>query len=86
MENQVKEKDKKIRSAKLRSLGEQLKKNYIKKFLNRELEVLFETPSEGNSDNFIFVKVNSENNLINEVKKVKISRVFESHAEGELIE
>jgi len=86
MSNQVRDIDKKNRSAKLRKLGDQLQEIYIKKFLNKELDVLFETSSGGNSENFIFVKVNSDKDLTNEVKKVKISKVFESHAEGIIIE
>ena len=86
MQNQVQDIDKKNRSAKLRKLGDELQANYIKKFLNKELYVLFEQKSAGNSDNFIYVKVNSDKDLTNEVKRVKISKVFESYAEGTIIE
>ncbi|MBN2279408.1 MAG: tRNA (N(6)-L-threonylcarbamoyladenosine(37)-C(2))-methylthiotransferase MtaB [Candidatus Marinimicrobia bacterium] len=86
MPHQVRDIDKKNRSAKLRKLGDQLQENYIKKFLNKELDVLFESPSGGNSDNFVYVKVNSDKDLTNEMKKVKITKVFKSQAEGVIIE
>ncbi|MFP4547490.1 MAG: MiaB/RimO family radical SAM methylthiotransferase [Fidelibacterota bacterium] len=91
MKPQVPDIKKKERSAELRKLGEQLKKEYIAKFLNRNLTVLFEQELKkdrwgGNSGNFIYVKVNYNKNLNNQLKKVKITNVFNSHAEGEIIE
>ena len=91
MKNQVSDIDKKTRSKKLHKLGDSLKANYIKRFLNKELKVLFEQKMEdnfwgGNSENFIYVKVKSDKDLNNRIERVKISKVFESYAEGELIE
>ncbi len=91
MKNFVDGKTKKDRSGKLRQLGEKLQETYIKQFDGHELTVLFEQAMEqnlwgGNSDNYIYVKVKSNKNLTNNLKKVKITDCFQSHAEGKLIE
>src|SRR6056297_2879250 len=71
MKPQVPDIKKKERSAELRKLGEQLKQDYIARFLNRNLTVLFEQEIKkdhwgGNSGNFIYVKVTSNKNLNNQ--------------------
>ena len=91
MQNQVKDLDKKKRSNRLRQLGDELKSAYYQKFLGQQLDVLFEQKIDdeywgGNSDNYIYVKVKSEKDLNNSIEKVKITNVYESHAEGSLIE
>jgi threonylcarbamoyladenosine tRNA methylthiotransferase MtaB len=91
MKNQVRDADKKNRSEKLRLLGDNLKEKYYRKFIGKELEVLFEQKSGknywgGNSDNFIYVKVKSDKKLNNRLESVKIVGVSETYAEGSLVE
>ena len=70
MENQVDPKIKKERVHRLIELGEKLKEEYESKFINKELNVIVETYNpktklyQGYSDNYIDVKIESEENIL----------------------
>ncbi|MCH2207797.1 MAG: tRNA (N(6)-L-threonylcarbamoyladenosine(37)-C(2))-methylthiotransferase MtaB [Lentisphaerales bacterium] len=79
----------KRRSAVLRSISERKKLEYYEKFLGREVEVLFETGDEGHwtgyTDNYIRVSVPSEENLQNQIRKVKLNETAADFVMGELV-
>lgn len=82
---------KKERAERLRNLGELLKKRFLKKFVSRELTVLFEKKnelglSEGLSDNYITVRVSSSQLLINQMKRIRINSVSGGVARGEIVD
>ena len=70
MENQVDPKIKKERVHRLIELGEKLKEEYESQFINKELNVIVETYNpktklyQGYSDNYIDVKIESEENIL----------------------
>ena len=79
----------KRRSAVLRSIGERKKLEYNEKFLGREVKVLFETDDEGHwtgyTDNYIRVSVPSEENLQNQIRKVKLHETAADFVMGILV-
>jgi threonylcarbamoyladenosine tRNA methylthiotransferase MtaB len=79
----------KKRSALLRSISEKKKREYSEKFLNKELSVLFESGSEGHwsgyTENYIRVTVPTEENLVNQIRQVKLKEVTADFVMGELL-
>ncbi len=75
LSNQIPEKTKKEQAKKLNDLAKKLEENYKKKFIGRNLSVLFEEKKggfwTGLGSNYIRVKVKSKKNLKNQIKKVK---------------
>ncbi|MCK9478244.1 MAG: tRNA (N(6)-L-threonylcarbamoyladenosine(37)-C(2))-methylthiotransferase MtaB [Firmicutes bacterium] len=55
MKNQIDDATKAKRSKELIALGESLRKNYLEKFIGKRLTVLFETTTQGFTDNYIRV-------------------------------
>lgn len=89
MKNQIDELVKKERVKKLIDLSNKLERNYLENYLNKDVEVLFETCnngiSSGHTDNYLMVKVDKiikENTII----KIKIKRIIENYLEGEIYE
>ena len=81
MPNQVDGNIKEERSRKLIALSDENEREYNKKYIGKEVEVLFEEPHlenckkfmKGHTTNYIVVKVEGEDQkLENEIKKVKI--------------
>ena len=81
MPNQVDGNIKEARSRKLIALSDENEREYNKKYIGKEVEVLFEEPHlengkkfmKGHTTNYIVVKVEGEDQkLENEIKKVKI--------------
>lgn len=81
MPNQVDGNIKEARSRKLIALSDENEREYNKKYIGKEVEVLFEEPHlengkkfmKGHTTNYIVVKVEGEDKkLENEIKKVKI--------------
>jgi threonylcarbamoyladenosine tRNA methylthiotransferase MtaB len=79
----------KRRSAVLRSISEKKKREYSEKFIGKQLNVLFESGDEGHwsgyTENYIRVTVPSEENLENQLRKVKLSEVTADFVMGELL-
>ena len=77
MENQVPDQMKKERVRRLIELGNELSSNYKKKFVDQEVEVLIENYDKktntyhGLTSNYLDVYVESEEDLINKIIKVK---------------
>ena len=80
MENQVDPRIKKERVKRLIELGEQLKDEYENQFVNKELNVIVETYNpktkmyHGYSDNYIEVKVTSDEDILGKYIKVKYTK------------
>lgn len=80
MENQIENNVKTSRAKKLNILSEQLNEKFISNFVDKNVEVLFESFDKGyyigHTSNYLKVKVISDNDIINEILSVKI-KVFE---------
>ena len=80
MENQIDPKIKKERVHRLISFGETLKEEYENQFVNKELNVIVETYNpktkmyQGYSDNYIEVKVTSDEDILGKYIKVKYTK------------
>lgn len=80
MPNQIDPRIKKERVHRLIELGEQLKEEYESKFINKELNVIVETysPKEkvyhGYSDNYIDVKIKSDDDILGKYITVKYKK------------
>ena len=80
MENQVDPRIKKERVKRLIELGEKLKEEYENQFVNKELNVIVETYNpktkmyQGYSDNYIEVKVTSDEDILGKYIKVKYTK------------
>lgn len=76
MDNQIKEDVKKIRVNKLLTVSKELEKNYMNKFIGKELEILIEKYDngiiEGHASNYIMVKLDGNKCDLNKIIKVKI--------------
>ncbi len=85
-EDQVSPEDKKKRSARLRMLSELKRKAYYKKFKGKELDVLFETSDNGYwfgySQEYIRVGLASDQDLSNQIIRVKIKNLAGDFMEG----
>ena len=86
MENQIKEEVKKERVKKIMELSNELEKEYMEKFIGRNLEFIPEIKKEnyliGHTGNYIMVKVESNEELNHNSKTVKISKVEYPYAIG----
>lgn len=78
MKNQIKPETKEERSNKLIELSNKNEKEFLEKYIGKELEVLFETTTqdgyiEGHTTNYINVKTENKNleNTIHNVKIIK---------------
>ena len=76
MPNQIDGNTAEERSRKLIELSENNMKLYNEKYLGKEVEVLFEEKQDdywiGHTRNYMVVKIKDENDLQNEIKKIKI--------------
>ncbi len=81
IKNQVSGDIKELRSKRLIELSDINENEYLKSYLNKEIEVLFEEFDgeyyKGHTANYIMVKVKSNDNLTNEIRKVKIKKAEE---------
>ena len=89
MQGQIDEKVKSKRSHKMIELGHILKKDFCEKYIDRELEVLFEQSVkdnifEGLTKNYIRVFAMGEN-LAGEYKTVKLTKFCGDYCEGEIV-
>lgn len=82
MENQVSPEEKHRRSALMIEASAAAQKAFLERFVGRELEVLFEQPAsgmsgvyEGKTDNYITVLAETDGDIANQFKTVKIQRV-----------
>jgi threonylcarbamoyladenosine tRNA methylthiotransferase MtaB len=76
MVNQVPGNIKEERSKKLLNLSDDNEKQYLDSYINSEVEVLFEEKEgeffKGHTSNYIMVKVKTEEDLENQIRKVKV--------------
>ncbi|HCC08278.1 MAG TPA: tRNA (N(6)-L-threonylcarbamoyladenosine(37)-C(2))-methylthiotransferase MtaB [Clostridiales bacterium] len=93
LENQIDENIKNNRSSKMIKLGESLEQEFLKNYIGRELDVLFEGKIKskdnrypGHSMNYLKVVVESAENIKNEIKTVKIEKVEKDYLVGSLYE
>ena len=71
-------------------LNDELAEAYINKNMNKNLDILFENGKEvgkyvGYTTNYIKIVVSSEENLVNQIRKVKITAPHYPISEGELV-
>ena len=90
MENQIDPQMKQFRSEKLLSLDKENFNKFASRFIDKELDVLFESNVvdgmyEGLTTNYIRVVVPSEKDIQGEILKVKITKVKEEYVEGILV-
>lgn len=90
MENQIDPQIKHFRSEQLLNLSKENFNKFATKFIDAELEVLFEQNIEGNkyeglTPNYIRVVVESDKNIQGDILKVKISDVKNEYVEGILL-
>ena len=88
MDNQVDEKEKKLRSEKIGELSKFLENDYAKLFLDKEVEVLIEEVNDGistgHTSNYLKVYINDELNQ-NDIYKVKVSKIVNDIIYGDVI-
>lgn len=87
MSNQIDPKVKKERVQTLMNLSRKLNGAYIEKYLNKEIDILFETiDSEGylygHSTNYIKVRAKGNKEFINQIRKVRIISFLDGQANG----
>ncbi len=89
MENQVPESIKEERSKEIIQLSDKLEKDYYKQFLGEKLTVLIEQSSkedynnyQGHTTNYILVKVQSNENIINQTIPVEIKEIDTGFVNG----
>ena len=79
MEGQINGDIKELRSKKLLELSILNETEYLKSYVGKEVEVLFEEFDgeyyKGHTANYIMVKTKSNEELSNRIKKVKISQI-----------
>lgn len=90
MENQIDPQMKQFRSEKLLNLNKENFNKFATKFINKELDVLFESTVvdnmyEGLTTNYIRVVVPSEDDIQGKILKVKITKVKDEYVEGILV-
>lgn len=90
--NQIEGNIKNVRSDKLIKLGEELAGEFMNKFINKNLDVLFEETNksiayqyEGYTTNYIRVAVTSDTSVIGEIKSTKILNLNNDLLLGEII-
>ena len=85
----VDHKEKKQRYSEILEMGQRKKYTFYEKFLNQQLNVLFEEEKHGSwsgfTGNYIRVNVKSNKNLHNEVHRVKLLDVQNEGMIGELV-
>ena len=87
MENQIGSGVKAERSRILMELSDEMAGNFVKQFINNEMEVLFENSHDeggfdGHTSNYINVTVKSEENIKNKILQVKLTEVQNERACG----
>lgn len=90
MENQIDPQVKQLRSNRLLNLDRENFRNFANKYLEKEVEVLFEkgiddTTYEGLTPNYIRVVVKSNNDIQGKILKTKIIKINDDYTEGVLI-
>lgn len=79
MQNQVPGDVKEERSKKLLELSDNNEKEYLENYIGKKVEVLFEESDgkyyKGHTANYLMVKIESEENLSNQIKEVKIQNI-----------
>ena len=89
MKNQIDGKIKDERSQKLIEMSNKFQQEYNKAYIGKKVEVLFEEREnefvKGHTSNFIEVKVETKENLDNQIKMVKINKIDKENVIGELI-
>lgn len=79
MRNQISSDEKEKRSKKLLELSVLNEQDYLKKYLNKEVKVLFEESNgeflKGHTGNYILVKAKVDNTKLNEIVSVKVTSV-----------
>lgn len=90
MENQIDPQVKQLRSDRLLNLDKENFKNFANKYLEQEVEVLFEkgiddTTYEGLTPNYIRVVVKSDDDIQGKILKTKIIKINDDYTEGVLI-
>ena len=89
MENQIDGSVKELRSQKLIELSNENEIEFNKKYIGKQVEVLFEEKDgegyfKGHTSNYILVKVKTDENLENKLKKVTIQGIDELNLIGKL--
>ena len=89
MKYQIDGNTKEERSKKLIELSNRNELYYNKKYINKEVEVLFEEKKEkiyhGHTKNYILIYCETEEKLENQIKKVTCKQAYQDHIYGELI-
>lgn len=79
MKNQVSGEIKEERSKKLLKLSDDNEREYLKAYIGKEVEVLFEEKDgdfyKGHTANYIMVKTKTNRNLSNKIKKVQVEDI-----------
>lgn len=88
MDNQVPEETKKERADKMKQTASALEKEFCRENIGKALDVLFEREVkpgvfEGHSGNYMPVRVKSEENLCEQIRKVKITALSGKYLVGE---
>jgi len=90
MDGQVDESIKQKRSEILIDITKRISHKYHEQFLNKEIEVLFETKDDefwiGHTSEYIKVKVKYENDLTNEIKFVNLYDIQDDYMIGNIIQ
>lgn len=88
MKNQVTGEKKEIRSKRLIELSNKNENEYLKSYINKQIEVLFEEKDgkyyKGHTSNYIMVKVKTSKDISNKIKSVTIKDVKDLNLIGEL--
>ena len=89
--DQISPSAKNARSAKMIALGKELSRQFLECYIGRELEVIYETgplPNiyEGYSGNYITVKTESKENLVNKIRKVRVVRRVGEYVKAQMAE
>ncbi|MCQ2455504.1 MAG: tRNA (N(6)-L-threonylcarbamoyladenosine(37)-C(2))-methylthiotransferase MtaB [Clostridia bacterium] len=86
---QVTNSEKEKRAKMMTDLSAESEKNFNKKHIGKTMSVLFESPESefavGYTENYIRIKVKSDENLIGQIKNVKITDAFLNYCIGEII-
>lgn len=79
MENQIDDNTKKERAHRLLELSKELEIKYMEKFINKKIEVLFETYKDGylygHTSNYLSVKIKGNKELTNKLVLVNIEKI-----------
>ena len=90
MPNQVLPQIKEKRSNVLLELSDKNEKEYLQDYIGKKVEVLFEEEKNGyfygHTDNFIIVKVESTEDISNEIKMVEIQKIEDLNLIGKMLQ